>query len=87
MNDDNNELLRIILDRVEENNEILRDIKRGENRRKFFKTFYWLIIIFSGIYLWTFVQPYYQTFLDFYNQMGDIKEKIDSNFLNNLINK
>ena len=57
MTPEEKELLKRVAKQVEENNDILKSKRSGERWGKFFKLFYWIVIIAAGLYAWTIMQP------------------------------
>ena len=75
MNDDK---LNQILEKVEENNNILRKMRRASIWGDVFRIFYWTIIIVSAVGAYWFVQPYVDTLKSSYsriqNDINSVKE-------------
>jgi hypothetical protein len=53
---------------AEDNNTILRGIKRSNRLSSLMHVLYWVIIIFSGLAAYYFIQPYLTLMLGLYNQ-------------------
>jgi hypothetical protein len=58
MSPEEHELLKRSIALAEENNDILRSIKRSMRFSSFMTVVYWLIIIGISVGAWYFVQPY-----------------------------
>ena len=54
---------------AEENNAILRGIRRSNRWSTVFRVLYWVIIIGLGVVSYYFVQPYLTTAMNLYNQV------------------
>lgn len=54
---------------AEENNKILRSIRRSTRWSIFMKVFYWVIIIGGAYGAYHFLQPYVNTITDLYSQI------------------
>ncbi|MFA7216961.1 MAG: hypothetical protein WC095_03195 [Candidatus Paceibacterota bacterium] len=82
MTPEENALLKRTLSIAEENNEMLRAIRRSMRLARFMTIVYWLFIAgaFAGAYY--LVQPYLETILNIYNSTkggatGDVSGLID----------
>ncbi|MEK7150466.1 MAG: hypothetical protein AAB736_02555 [Patescibacteria group bacterium] len=66
MNPEEKELLERTLKISEENNKILKSIRRAGRFSFFFKMFYWLLIIGIGLGSYYFIEPYLKQMTDTY---------------------
>ncbi|MDO8430516.1 MAG: hypothetical protein Q7S72_00800 [Candidatus Taylorbacteria bacterium] len=86
MNPEERSLLERTYKMVEENNAILRTIRRGNRIGMAFKAFYWIIIIGLSIGAFYVIQPYYE-FMTKALGFGDkaqTSESTSSNYIQNL---
>jgi hypothetical protein len=63
---------------AEENNEILRTMRRYNRVSAAFRIFYWVIIIGISIGAFYFIQPYIDGILGVYKGIGESVDKIRS---------
>ena len=75
MSPEEHELLRRSIALAEENNDILRDIRRSMRLARLMTFIYWLVIIGASVGAYYFVQPYLQQVINVY---GGAKSNIDS---------
>lgn len=68
MNSEERELLERTLKISEENNRILKGIRRTGRLATAFKIFYWLLIIGLGFGAYYFIEPYVKQFNAVYTQ-------------------
>jgi len=61
--------LREVLEKTEENNELLRKIHRASVWGRAFKIFYWFIIIGATLSSYYFIQPYVGSLLGAYKSI------------------
>ena len=61
MTPEERELLTQSIKLAEENNKILRGIRRGARWSSFFRIIYWLLIIGSVIVSYYYLKPYFDT--------------------------
>ena len=59
MNPEERELLKKTAELCEENNKILRSMRRGARFSSFLRIIYWLIILGGALWLWNFMSPYF----------------------------
>lgn len=75
MTPEERELLKKTAELAEENNHILRGIRRGARFSSFLRIVYWMVILGSSIWLWNFLAPYIAIVSEGYN---DIQKGINS---------
>ena len=71
-------LLENTLALVEENNQMLRGIRRSQRIASFMSLLYWLVIIgvtFGGLYL---LQPYIDKMVNLYNSISNTEQKLNT---------
>lgn len=68
MNSEERELLERTLRISEENNKILRGMRRAGRLATGFRIFYWLVIIGLGFGTYYFIEPYVKQFNTVYSQ-------------------
>ena len=76
MNEEIESLIRETRDLVEENNKILRGIRRSNRWGVFIKSVYWIVIIIVTIGAFAYIQPYLNSMMKLYNQLEDTNNKI-----------
>ncbi len=76
MNPEEKELLEKTYEMVEENNHILKSIRRANRWSAFFRIFYWIIIIGASIGVFYFLQPYVDTVFNAYQTLQGNLTKI-----------
>jgi hypothetical protein len=76
MTPDEKDLLEKVARQVEENNEILRGIRRTQRWGTFMKVFYWVLIIGLGVGVYLGLQPYLKSLIEVAQQMGIPTPKI-----------
>ncbi len=76
------DLLNRSIEIAEENNKILRGIRRSSRISTFFRILYWLIILGTAFGAYYFIQPYTNAIIKSYNEM---KENVES--IKNISNK
>jgi len=59
----------------EDNNKILRSMKRSQRWSSIFRAIYWILIIGSAFGAYYFIQPYFDQVVDMYN---GAKSNLDS---------
>ena len=69
MSSEEKSLLERTYKMVEENNSILRSIRRSNRFSGVMKVIYWLIIIGISYGLYAYLQPYVKTATDLYEQV------------------
>ncbi len=84
---------KALLERVaklsEENNDILRSMRRSNRFTNIMRIFYWVIILLVGFGSYYFIQPYVNTMMNLLNggagslDLGGIKSQTD--LLNSLL--
>ncbi|MBU6430968.1 MAG: hypothetical protein KGJ58_01300 [Patescibacteria group bacterium] len=72
MNSEERELLERTLKISEENNKILKGIRRSNRLATGFKVFYWLVIIGLGFGAYYLIEPYVKEFRSVYSQFINI---------------
>jgi len=84
-----NEKINKILETVEENNKILRGMRRSNRWSNIFRVFYWFLIIGVSIGAFYFIQPYIDaitgTYGDLQNNLSNVKNV--TNNIQSLIKK
>ena len=63
------EALKRISDTVEENNKILKSIRRGKRWGIAFRVFYWIVIIGASVGAFYYIQPYIDNAKDAYQKV------------------
>lgn len=74
MSEEEKELLKKSVDLAEENNEILRSMRRSMRFARVFKIVYWTILIGTAIGAFYFMQPYIDQLVGVY---GGAKSNLD----------
>jgi len=69
MNPNERDLLQKTHDLAEDNNRILRGIRRSNRWSTFFRAIYWIIIIGVSIGAFYYIQPYVDTLLKTYQSL------------------
>ena len=69
-------LLRETKDLVQENNKILKGIRRNNRWGAFIKLFYWVIFIGLTVGAFTYIQPYLDKMIELYNQVESANSQI-----------
>lgn len=64
------ELLERTLKISEENNKILKSMRRASRLGTAFRIFYWLVIIGIGLGSYYFVEPYLKQVMDIYSKIN-----------------
>jgi len=82
MDDEIENLLKETKTLVEENNKILKGIRRSNRWGAFIKTVYWIIIIVITIGAFAYIQPYLNSMIKIYNQLEGTSTDI-TNLKNN----
>lgn len=67
MNSEDKELLERTLKISEENNKILKGMRRAGRFAFFFRMFYWTVIIAIGLGSYYFIEPYLKQVMDTYS--------------------
>ncbi len=70
MNSEERELLERTLRISEENNQILKGIRRANRLATVIKIFYWFIIMGLGFGAYYFIEPYVKDFKGVYSQFN-----------------
>ena len=70
MNSEERELLERTLKISEENNRILKGMRRASRLGTAFRIFYWLVIIGLGFGTYYFIEPYVKQFNSVYSQFN-----------------
>ena len=68
-----NDKLNQILEKVDENNKILRKMRRASMWGNVFRVFYWGLIIISAIGAYWFIQPLLSTYSELLNSINGVK--------------
>ncbi len=76
MTPEERELLTKSIKLAEENNKMLRGIRRGARFASFFRIFYWLIILGSAFGVYYYTQPYIDALVKSYNGMQQNIESV-----------
>ena len=71
MNSEEREILERTLKISEENNKILKNMRRASRLTAVFRIFYWLIIIALGFGAYFFIEPYVNEFKTVYTQFNN----------------
>lgn len=61
---------------VEENNKILKGIRRSNRISSFFRFIYWIIIIVATVGIYTYIQPYLDSISKLYGEVETTNNKI-----------
>ena len=61
---------------AEENNKILKGIRRSNRVSSFFRFIYWIIIIVATVGLYTYIQPYLDSISKLYGEVQTTNSKI-----------
>ena len=75
MQPEEKELLKRVVALSEENNSVLRSIKRSMRVGQIMSVIYWLFIIGSAIGAYYLIQPYIQQLSGIYSGAGDMISK------------
>ena len=70
MNSEEREILERTLRISEENNKILKSMRRAGRLATVFRVFYWLVIIGLGFGAYYFIEPYVDQFKTVYTQFN-----------------
>lgn len=71
MNPNEKELLQKTYELSEENNKILRSIRRSNRLSSFFRIIYWVLIIGISIGAYYYIQPYVDAMIKSYRSVQD----------------
>jgi hypothetical protein len=82
MNPNEKELLQKTYELTEENNKILRGIRRSNRWSTLFRVFYWIVIIGISIGAFIYIQPYVDSVMKAYNSIQN-----DLNTVKSVTNK
>ncbi len=69
MNPEDRELLRRVAKLAEDNNDILRSMRRGARLASLARFVYWAAIIIAGLAAYYFIQPYFSAVLNGYSEI------------------
>lgn len=72
MNQEEMDLLERTLEIAEENNKILKSMRRAGRLAMGFKIFYWMVIIGLGLGAYYFIEPYVKQFDNIYSQFNGV---------------
>lgn len=75
-------ILRDIYERVEENNKILRSIRRTSRFTAIMRSVYWILILGTAFGAYYFIQPYIKTLTSAYGQVLNISSTVENSGLN-----
>ena len=81
-----NDQIDRVLKLVEENNQILRSMRRTARIGAFIRFVYWMIIVASLVGSYYFIQPYIDQLLMVYNELNSSVEGIKAGKIPNLDN-
>ncbi|MBU0612264.1 hypothetical protein KKA39_00840 [Patescibacteria group bacterium] len=70
------QLLQSTLNTVEENNKMLRHIRRSQKMASFVRFLYWIFIIGIAIGAFYFLQPYVDNITNFFKETGSTFDSI-----------
>lgn len=76
MNEEEKIILKRILRQVEQNNDILKSMRFGNRWSNFFKLAYWIIIIISGLFIWSLIEPVITGFFDAVDEVVGTKNDL-----------
>ena len=79
MDSESKKLLKDTFALAEDNNSILRSMRRSQRISSIFRFIYWAVIIGSFVGAYYFIEPYLNQLMDVY---GDAKSTIDSGVSN-----
>ena len=71
MDPESKELLKATLELSQENNNMLRSMKRSMQMSRVMSSIYWLFIIGSAVGAYYYIQPYIDQVLDVYSGASD----------------
>jgi len=77
MDTDDRKLLDKVLSLTEENNKLLKKMRRSQQIASFMRVLYWIIILgvtFGAFYL---LQPYVEQVVNMYNSVSNTSQKIN----------
>lgn len=81
----NEEKINKILELTEENNQIIKKMRKVQKIQNIFRNIYWIIILATALGLFYFIQKYFNNmFIDYENIKNNLK-LIDKNAISNLI--
>ncbi len=72
-------LLERIYKMAEENNSILRGIRRSSRISTIFRIFYWVVILGAGAASYYYLQPYLTSILHLYDQVQTQAQGVQTN--------
>ena len=72
MNQEERALLERTLETAEENNRILKGMRRAGRLATGFKIFYWMVIIGLGLGAYYFIEPYVKQLDNIYSQLNGV---------------
>jgi len=75
-----NDKLNQILEKVEENNKILKKMRRASLFGNIFRVIYWAVIIFFAVGAYWFIQPYLSTITSAYEQIQSTQNNLKNIF-------
>ena len=78
MDNEMKELLEQVKATAEENNKILKSIRRSSRISYFFSILYWIVIISISVGAFYYVQPYIDDLTKTYSQIKDTSNKISN---------
>lgn len=72
MDPESKKLLENTVRLAEENNQMLRSLMRSMRITRIISFLYWIFIIGSAVGAYYLIQPYLQSLLDVYGNVGDV---------------
>jgi len=85
--DENDKILKKILDKVEENNDIIKNLQSAMRWGRFFRIFYWVIIVGMMFGAYYFTQPYIENLLNVYSGFQNLSDGFPNIELGNLLGR
>jgi cytoskeletal protein RodZ len=82
MDPEDKELLKATYKLAEENNAILKKMRRNQRIASLLRVLYWVIVIGIGVGIFYFIQPYVDSVTNFFKETGDTIEGIKNTFSN-----
>ncbi|OGI86613.1 hypothetical protein A3A05_03470 [Candidatus Nomurabacteria bacterium RIFCSPLOWO2_01_FULL_41_12] len=78
MDPETRKLLERTSELAEENNKILRSMRRSQRISSIIRFVYWAFIIGSAVGAYYFIQPYLTQVIDIYSSISDTQQKLNS---------
>lgn len=82
MDTESKELLEKTFALTEENNKMLKKIRRGQRLSSFLTSVYWVIVISLGIGAFYFIQPYFNKVQNFFQDTSNTVNSFKNTFTN-----